>query len=68
MIPSQSELKRLSPEDRIVYRQWLRRGFLFYGSMMALMIVAAFANQLFTATPLDVAGDTMHTAAIAARK
>lgn len=68
MIPSQSQLKLLSPEDWIVYKQWLRRGLLFYGSMMALLIVAAFANQLFTATPLDVASDTMRTAAISARK
>ena len=68
MGPSQRQLKLLSPEDRIVYKTWLRRGLLFYGSLMALLIVAAFANQLFTASPLDVAGDTMHTAAISARK
>ena len=35
---------------------------------MALLILAAFANHLFTAQPSDVAGDTMHTAAISARK
>ena len=68
MGPSQRQLKLLSPEDRIVYKQWLRRGLLFYGSMMALLILAAFVNQLFMATPLDVAGDPMRTAAISARK
>lgn len=68
MIPSQSQLKLLTREDRIVYRQWLRRGILFYGSMMALLFLAAFANQVFTAAPLDVAGDTMRTAAVSAQK
>jgi hypothetical protein len=68
MIPSQSQLRLLSPEDRIVYKQWLRRGLAFYASMTALLFLAAFANQLFTATPLDVAGDTTRTAAISAPK
>lgn len=68
MIPSQSQLRILSPEDRIVYKQWLRRRALFYASMTALLIVAALANDLFTATPSEVAGDTMHTAAISAQK
>ncbi len=68
MIPSQSQLRLLTPEDRVIYKRWLRRGALFYGSMMALLIVAAFANHVFTAMPSDVAGDKMHTAAISARK
>lgn len=66
MGPSQSQLKLLSPQDRVVYRQWLRRGLLFYSSAMALLILAAFASHVFA--PPDVAGDTMHTAAISARK
>jgi hypothetical protein len=68
MGPSHRQLKLLSPEDRIVYKQWLRRGLWFYGSLTALLIVAAFANHVFTAMPSDVAGDPMHTAAISARK
>ena len=68
MIPSYRQLRLLSPEDRVVYKLWLRRGALFYGSIMALLIVAAFANHVFTAARSDVAGDTMHTAAIAAPK
>ncbi len=68
MGPSHRQLRLLSPEDRIIYTQWLRRGLLFYGSVMALLIVAAFANHVFTAMPSDVAGDAMHTAAITARK
>jgi hypothetical protein len=66
MGPSQSQLKLLSPEDRVVYRQWLRRGLMFYSSAMALLILAAFASHVVA--PPDVAGDTMHTAAISARK
>jgi hypothetical protein len=68
MGPSQSQLRLLSPEDRIVYKQWLRRSLLFYASAMALLILAALANHVFTAPPSDVAGDTMRTAAISARK
>ncbi len=66
MGPSHDQLKRLSPEDRIVYKQWLRRGLVFYSSAMALLILAAFASRVIA--PPDVAGDTMHTAAISARK
>lgn len=68
MGPSQSQLSLLSPEDRILYKQWLRRGLLLYGSLMALLLVAALANTIFTAAPSNVAGDTMHTAAMTARK
>jgi hypothetical protein len=68
MVPSQSQLRLLSPEDRIVYKQWLRRGLLFYGSITALLVLAALANRVFIAAPSNVAGDTMHTAAISARK
>lgn len=66
MGPSENQLKLLSPEDRIVYRRWLRGGLLFYGSVMALLLFAAFASHHFM--PADVAGDTMHTAAISVRK
>jgi hypothetical protein len=64
---SRSQFKFLSPEDRIVYKQWLRRGSLFYGSLLALLIVAAFVNHVIKPAPSDVAGD-MHTAAVSARK
>ena len=66
MGPSQRQLKLLSAEDRIVYKQWLRRGLLFYSSAMALLILAAFASRVVA--PPEVAGDTMHTAAISAKK
>lgn len=67
MGPSHRQLRLLSPDDRIIYKQWLRRGLLFYGSLMTLLILAALANNVLTG-PSDVAGDTMHTAAISARK
>jgi hypothetical protein len=68
MGPSQSQFRLLSPEDRIVYKQWLRGGLLFYGSLLALLVFAAIANHSLTAAPSNVAGDTVHTAAISARK
>lgn len=66
MGPSQCQLRLLSAEDRIVYKQWLRRGLLFYSSAMALLILAAFISHVVT--PPDVAGDTMRTASMSARK
>jgi hypothetical protein len=41
MSTSQSQFERLSPEDRIVYKRWLRGGLLFYGTLAALFIFAA---------------------------
>lgn len=67
MDPSQSRIESLSGDDRIVYRQWLRRIVVFYSSIIALMVFAAVANQMFSA-PSDLAGDTLQTAAIAAKK
>ena len=68
MGPLQSQFGLLSPEDRVLYKRWFRRGLLFYGSVLALLIVAVFANHVFSPLPSDVAGDTMHTAAISAKK
>jgi hypothetical protein len=68
MSPSQHQLRLLSPEDRIVYKQWLRRGLLFYGSIMAFLVVAAFASHIFVPASSDVAGEPMQTAAIAGKK
>jgi hypothetical protein len=67
MSTSRSQFERLSPEDRIVYKQWLRRGLLFYGTLAALFIFAAFANQIYTNGPDKVAGNTPHAAEILAR-
>jgi hypothetical protein len=68
MGPSQSQLRLLSPEDRVLYRKWLRGCLLLYSSAAALLVFAAFANHLFTSMPSEVAGEPMHTAAIAAKK
>jgi hypothetical protein len=67
MSTSQSQFERLSPEDRIVYKRWLRGGLLFYGTLTALFIFAAFANQIYTNGPDKVAGNAQHAAEILAR-
>lgn len=67
MGPLQSQLRFLSPEDRIIYKKWLRRSVIFYSTALLLLILAVAANHLFTSTSPDLAGD-IHTAAIAARK
>ena len=64
---SQGQFERLSPEHRIVYKRWLRGGLLFYGTLTALFIFAAFANQIYTNGPDKVAGNTQHAAEILAR-
>jgi hypothetical protein len=64
MGPSQNQLRLLSPEDRILYKKWFRRGLLLYGSLMAALVVAAVANHV----PSDAADEPMHTAAITAKK
>jgi hypothetical protein len=68
MGPSQRQLRLLSPEDRIIYKEWLRRSLMFYGAALTLLVLAAVANHLFTSPSSDVAGDTMHTAAITAKR
>jgi hypothetical protein len=68
MGPSQSQLRLLSPEDRILYKKWLRGGLLFYSSAMAILVLAAVVNHMITAAPSDVADEPMHTAAIASKK
>jgi hypothetical protein len=67
MGPSQSQLRLLSPEDRIIYKKWLRRSLMFYSTALALLVLAVAANNIFASTPSGLAAD-MHTAAIAARK
>jgi hypothetical protein len=67
MSTSQSQFERLSPEDRLVYRRWLRGGLLFYGTLTALFIFATFANQIYTNGADKVAGNTQHAAEILAR-
>ena len=69
MGPSQSQLKLLSPEDRVVYRRWLRGSLLFYGSLMAFLAVVTVASHVFIRSlPSDVASDALRTASISARK
>jgi hypothetical protein len=67
MGPSHSQLKLLSPEERILYKRWLSRGLLLYGSLMAFLIFAVVANHTVRTSPSDVAGD-IHTAVVSARK
>ena len=67
MGPSQSQLRFLSPEDRIIYKKWLRRSVMFYSTALALLVLAVAVNHLFTSTSSGRAGD-MHTAAVAAKK
>ncbi len=64
MGPSQSQLRQLSPQDRILYKKWFRRGLLLYSSLMAALVFAAVANR----APSDMAGEPVHTAAITAKK
>jgi hypothetical protein len=68
MGPSQRQLELLSPEDRILYKKWLRRGLLVYSSLLAAVVLAAFANHLVISPSSDIAGDPIQTAANTAGK
>ena len=68
MGPSQSQLRLLSPEDRILYKKWLRGGLLIYGSLMAAMVLVSVASHIFAPVSSDVAGEPVHTAAMASKK
>ena len=46
MGPSESQLRQLSPQDRILYKKWFRRGLLLYSSLMAALVFAAVANHV----------------------
>ena len=40
----------------------------FYGTVVTLLVAAAAANHFFASPSSDVAGDTVHTAAITTKK
>jgi hypothetical protein len=67
MGPSSNQLRLLSPEDRIIYKKWLRRSLMLYGTALALLVAAIATNHVFTSVPADLAGDT-RTASMTARK
>jgi hypothetical protein len=68
MGPSLSQLKLLSPEDRILYKKWLRRSLLIYSSIAMFLVFLVVADRILSAESPDMAGDEMHTAAVSARK
>ena len=68
MGPSQSQWRLLSPEDRILYKKWLRGGLVIYGSLMAAMVLVSVASHVFTSASPDVAGEPLHTAAMTSKK
>jgi hypothetical protein len=63
MGPSLGQLRLLSPEDRTIYKKWLRRCVMFYSAALALLVIAVAANHIFSPVSEDV-----RTAAITARK
>ena len=67
MGPSSGQLRLLSPEDRIIYRKWLRRCLMFYSTALALLVIAVAANHVFAPTSADLAAD-VRTAAMTAQK
>lgn len=68
MGPSQRQLQFLSPEDRVIYRKWLRRSLVFYGTALALLTLAVAANYSTSSQSADGGDEAMHTAAITAKK
>ena len=68
MGPSQRQLRFLSREDQTLYKKWLSRGLMIYGSLMAALVLAVVAHHRVTPGSSDLAGDPMQTAAITAKR
>jgi hypothetical protein len=68
MGPPQRQLQLLSPEDRVIYRKWLRRSLAFYGTALVLLMLAVAANYNAASQSADGGDEAMHTAAITAKK
>jgi hypothetical protein len=68
MIPSKSRFELLSPEDRILYRQWWRNGLLAYGAVVALLMFGVFTSQIFTKERARFASNASEIVSISVRK
>jgi hypothetical protein len=66
MGPSLSQLRLLSPEDRIIYKKWLRRSVMLYGAALTLLVVAVAANHIFASASSQIADDSVSTVAMSA--
>ena len=66
MSPSQRQLNALSPEDRRLYRRWLRRCLLLYGAIAFIGMIGISYHVTVGPQPL-AAGDSARSALAAAR-
>jgi hypothetical protein len=66
MIPSQHQLRALPPEDRLTYKDWLRRFLFFYGAI-ALCLGAVLAANVMGASR-TAADEAARSALVAARQ
>jgi len=66
MSPSQRQLSALSPEDRRLYRLWLRRCLLLYGAI-AFVGMIGFSYHVTVGSQTLAASDSARSALAAAR-
>jgi hypothetical protein len=67
MPPSRRQLMALSPEERALYKRWLRRDLLFYGTI-AIMLMMAITGSRDLASPDNLAANDPARSTVAAAK
>jgi hypothetical protein len=67
MPPSRRQLMALSPEERALYKKWLRRNLVFYGAVAIMLIMAITGSRDF-ASPDNLAASDLALSTVAAAK
>jgi hypothetical protein len=68
MSPSHRQLMALPPEERAIYKKWLRRALLLYGAVAVVLMVAMTGSLYFKAPDNLAANDTVRSTVSAARR
>jgi hypothetical protein len=68
MPPSHRQLMALSPEERTLYKKWLRRDLRLYGTIAIVLIMAITGSRHFTAPDNLAVNDMARSTVAAARR
>jgi hypothetical protein len=68
MSPSRRQLMALPPEERAIYKKWLRRALLVYGAVAVMLLTAISAHQYFRPADNLAANDPSRSTVGATRR
>jgi hypothetical protein len=68
MSPSHRQLMALPPEERALYKKWLRRALLLYGTVAIVLMLAMTGSRYFMALDNLAANDTARSTLATARR